>query len=75
MSLRCICTLCELQNSSRDDDILVLIVLFPESDSCRLISQVANEIWIVGDNTVKRWDGDITEYKEHLKKIHESYEE
>ena len=39
---------------------------------CRLISQVAEEIWIVGNNTVKRWEGTIEEYKAHLKGLHES---
>lgn len=38
---------------------------------CRLISQVAQEIWMVGDDTVKRWPGTIEEYKEHLKAQHE----
>lgn len=44
------------------------------SAHCRLISQVAQEIWIVGDNTVKRWNGTIAEYKEHLKSLHEALE-
>ena len=42
------------------------------SHDFRLISQVAEEIWIVGDNPVQRWNGSITEYKAHLKKLHES---
>lgn len=45
------------------------------SHDFRLISQVAEEIWIVGDNTVKRWNGSISEYKEHLKKLHEAYDD
>ena len=40
------------------------------SHDFRLISQVAQEIWIVGDDTVKRWDGSIKEYKDYLKGLH-----
>ena len=40
------------------------------SHDFRLISQVANEIWVVGDDTVKRWGGDIISYKAHLKASH-----
>ena len=32
--------------------------------------QVAEEIWVVGDNTVSKWRGTIEEYKEHLKATH-----
>lgn len=32
--------------------------------------QVAEEIWVVGDNTVAKWTGTIAEYKEHLKATH-----
>ena len=32
--------------------------------------QVAEEIWVVGDNTVSKWPGSIEEYKEHLKATH-----
>ena len=32
--------------------------------------QVAEEIWVVGDNTVAKWSGTIAEYKEHLKATH-----
>ncbi len=32
--------------------------------------QVAEEIWVVGDNTVSKWQGTIGEYKEHLKATH-----
>ena len=45
------------------------------SHDFRLISQVAEEIWIVGENTVQRWNGSISEYKEHLKKLHEAYDD
>lgn len=45
------------------------------SHDFRLISQVATEIWVVGDNTVKKWQGTIAEYKEHLKATHEALNE
>ena len=32
--------------------------------------QVAEEIWVVGDNTVSKWPGSIEEYKEHLRATH-----
>lgn len=34
--------------------------------------QVAQEIWVVGNNTVSKWQGTIEEYKEHLKATHEA---
>jgi len=37
------------------------------SHDFRLISQVADEIWICEKETVTKWDGDILAYKEHLK--------
>lgn len=37
------------------------------SHDFRLISQVATEIWEVAAHTVRKWDGDIVAYKEHLK--------
>eukprot|EP00210_Caulerpa_lentillifera_P003575 g3410.t1 len=40
------------------------------SHDFRLISQVANEIWEVANGKVKRWDGDIVAYKEHLRHKH-----
>ncbi|EIE26592.1 P-loop containing nucleoside triphosphate hydrolase protein [Coccomyxa subellipsoidea C-169] len=45
------------------------------SHDFRLISQVAQEIWVVGDNTVTKWQGTIEEYKEHLKATHEALNE
>ena len=39
---------------------------------CRLISQVAKEIWEVKSNDVKRWNGTIQEYKDHLRKLHDA---
>jgi len=37
------------------------------SHDFRLISQVAEEIWVCDDTKVTKWEGDILEYKEHLK--------
>lgn len=38
------------------------------SHDFRLISQVANEIWTVADGAVTKWDGDIIQYKDYLRK-------
>ena len=38
------------------------------SHDFRLINQVAEEIWVCADQTVTRWEGDIMEFKEHLKR-------
>ncbi|KAI7846313.1 hypothetical protein COHA_000150 [Chlorella ohadii] len=40
------------------------------SHDFRLISQVANEIWVVDKGTVQKWDGDIVSYKQHLRQQH-----
>nr|CAI5860202.1 unnamed protein product [Callosobruchus analis] len=37
------------------------------SHDFRLISQVAEEIWVCEKGTVTKWQGDILSYKEHLK--------
>merc|ERR1719362_1532621 len=37
------------------------------SHDFRLINQVADEIWICEKETVTKWEGDILQYKEHLK--------
>lgn len=37
------------------------------SHDFRLISQVAEEIWVCENATVTKWQGDILQYKEHLK--------
>lgn len=44
------------------------------SHDFRLINQVADEIWICENQTVTKWEGDIIEYKDHLKAkvMHES---
>ncbi|ODM89436.1 ATP-binding cassette sub-family F member 2 [Orchesella cincta] len=38
------------------------------SHDFRLISQVAEEIWVCDDAKVTKWEGDILAYKDHLKK-------
>ena len=38
------------------------------SHDFRLINQVAKEIWEVNNGHVKKWNGDIISYKEHLKR-------
>jgi ATP-binding cassette subfamily F protein 2 len=38
------------------------------SHDFRLINQVAEEIWEIKDGNVRRWNGDITDYKKHLEK-------
>lgn len=35
-----------------------------------LISMVCDELWVVGDRTVKRWSGDVLSYK---RKLEESF--
>ncbi|RDX63035.1 ABC transporter F family member 1, partial [Mucuna pruriens] len=37
------------------------------SHDFRLINQVAHEIWVCADQTVTRWEGDIMDFKEHLR--------
>merc|ERR1712223_826017 len=38
------------------------------SHDFRLINQVADDIWICEKQTVTKWQGDIIDYKDHLKK-------
>ena len=38
------------------------------SHDFRLLQQVAREIWVV-DHGIKKWGGDIREYKQHLRKV------
>ena len=38
------------------------------SHDFRLIDQVARDIWVCENKTVRRWDKDIREYKKHLSK-------
>jgi len=37
------------------------------SHDFRLISQVVNQVWVVDEQTVTVWPGDIVSYKEHLR--------
>ncbi|OIW03912.1 hypothetical protein TanjilG_30188 [Lupinus angustifolius] len=37
------------------------------SHDFRLINQVAHEIWVCADQKVTKWDGDIMDFKKHLK--------
>ncbi|XP_004487070.1 ABC transporter F family member 1-like [Cicer arietinum] len=37
------------------------------SHDFRLINQVAHEIWVCADQTVTKWEGDIMDFKQHLK--------
>jgi len=57
-------TIDALADAINDFDGGVVLV----SHDFRLINQVAEEIWEVKNKTVKRWEGDIVEYKEHLRK-------
>lgn len=38
-----------------------------KSTKCLVVSQVAEEIWVCEKGTVTKWQGDILQYKEHLK--------
>ncbi|GAB2275149.1 ATP-binding cassette sub- F member 1 [Dionaea muscipula] len=38
------------------------------SHDFRLINQVAHEIWVCENQAVTRWEGDIIDFKEHLKR-------
>ncbi|KAJ8427715.1 hypothetical protein Cgig2_025114 [Carnegiea gigantea] len=38
------------------------------SHDFRLINQVAHEIWVCENQSVTRWEGDIIDFKEHLKR-------
>lgn len=38
------------------------------SHDFRLISQVAEEIWVCQNETITKWPGTIESYKEHLRK-------
>lgn len=38
------------------------------SHDFRLIDQVADEIWVCENQTITKWEADIREYKEHLRK-------
>ncbi|KAL6726607.1 hypothetical protein Aduo_008562 [Ancylostoma duodenale] len=38
------------------------------SHDFRLVSQVAEEVWVCDNQTITKWDGDIFSYKEHLRR-------
>ncbi|VDO67324.1 unnamed protein product [Haemonchus placei] len=38
------------------------------SHDFRLVSQVAEEVWVCDNQTIKKWDGDIFSFKEHLRR-------
>ncbi len=42
------------------------------SHDFRLIGQVAHEIWEVAGGTVKKWEGSIESYKDHLRFAHQN---
>ena len=60
LDMECIDSLARAIN--RYDGGLVLV-----SHDFRLISQVAQEVWVVDDQKVTLWDGDILSYKAHLR--------
>jgi len=37
------------------------------SHDFRLINQVAHEIWVVENQNIHKWEGDIAAYKDHLR--------
>lgn len=61
LDLGCIDSLAEAINHFKGGLVLV-------SHDFRLINQVANEIWVVDNKSITKWEGDIQSYKEHLKK-------
>merc|ERR1719454_2118516 len=61
LDMACIDGLAEAINRFQGGLVLV-------SHDFRLIGQVAKEIWVCDQKTVKPWAGDIQSYKTHLKK-------
>jgi ATP-binding cassette subfamily F protein 2 len=61
LDMQCIDALARAINSYTGGLVLV-------SHDFRLIGQVAKEIWVCDQKTVKPWAGDIQSYKTHLKK-------
>ena len=61
LDMACIDSLARAIN--KYDGGLVLV-----SHDFRLISQVAKEVWVVGDKSINVWEGDIMSYKEHLRR-------
>jgi ATP-binding cassette subfamily F protein 2 len=61
LDIECIDSLAEAVKAYTGGVVLV-------SHDFRLINQVAQEIWVVDNKTITRWDGDIQSYKNHLRK-------
>merc|ERR1711912_141333 len=61
LDMQCIDALANAINNFEGGLVLV-------SHDFRLIGQVAKEIWVCDQKTVKPWAGDIQSYKTHLKK-------
>lgn len=61
LDMDCIDSLAEAINAYEGGMVLV-------SHDFRLINQVAKEIWVCEDKTIKHFKGDIKEYKEQLKR-------
>jgi ATP-binding cassette subfamily F protein 2 len=59
LDIECIDSLAHAINAYQGGVVLV-------SHDFRLISQVANEIWLCDKKKVSIWDGDIRDYKKHL---------
>jgi len=59
LDMECIDSLAEAINKFNGGLVLV-------SHDFRLISQVAKEVWICDNNTIKKWSGDIRSYKDSL---------
>jgi len=59
LDMECIDSLAEAINKFNGGLVLV-------SHDFRLISQVAKEVWVCDNHTVKQWPGDIRSYKEAL---------
>jgi len=61
LDMQCIDALADAINAYTGGLVLV-------SHDFRLISQVAKEVWVCDQKTIKPWKGDIVSYKAHLKK-------
>lgn len=61
LDIECIDSLAEALKAFEGGVILV-------SHDFRLIDQVADEIWVCENQTITKWEADIREYKEHLRK-------
>ena len=61
LDIECIDSLADALKAFEGGVILV-------SHDFRLIDQVADEIWVCEKQTIRKWDADIRQYKEHLRK-------